>query len=629
MTAAAKAKRPPADVWTPAMRNALRWPVRLSVSEWADRNIVLGADSAEPGPYRTDRTPYVREWQDSASVPWVRQITIQKSTQVGGSVALLNVLAYAITEDPGPITWVMPTREDAAEFGENRVMPMVDLSSALRAQLTPDRWDAKKRQIRFRRCRLLFRSARVAKELAQYSARWLFGDEAGKWPTWTQKESGPWDLAMERVRTFWNHKAYLNSTPTLPDGLITSEFMRGDQRRYHMPCPHCTAFQPLTWSQVKWPETVKTEAQMKVVREAWYECASCHGRILDEHKQTMLTAGVWVPHGWGAADWRARGAAGDRETHRSYHIWAGYSPWLGWWQIVQRFLKAKSDPSLMMGFVNSWLGEPWQQVAETTTDTALLACQTKDLIGNAPAWVRVITAAVDVQKEYLEYSVQGWGPGLNTMLLATGRVKSWDRLTDEVMKPQWGANKLAVRLCVIDSRHRRDEVMAWARRHGVRVRMIAGVTRDSASMFDVTRIDRHPVTGQPLPDSPTVWTVNVPLFKDMAWASIMRATKAPDEKTGRMFLPADTPREYLEQMIAEHKVIVARGGRVKEVWDLKPGRERNEAWDLTVYNLATAHMIGVHKMPDGAPTTAAARPAAPARRQDDDEEGHRLWRRTT
>ena len=182
------------------MRNALRPPARVTVSDWVDQHMLLGNDSSEPGRYSTARTPYVREWQDSAALPWVHQVTIMKSTQVGGSQALLNVLAYAIAADPGPITWVMPDKEAANEFGENKVRPMIEASPVLRRQMTGERWDAKKRQIRLQRCRVLFRSARIPKELASYSAQWLFGDEAGKWTDKAGDEATPFELARERSR---------------------------------------------------------------------------------------------------------------------------------------------------------------------------------------------------------------------------------------------------------------------------------------------------------------------------------------------------------------------------------------------------------------------------------------------
>ena len=46
----------------------LRPPPQLTVSQWADQHRVLGTRaSSEPGPWRTSRTPYLREIMDALS----------------------------------------------------------------------------------------------------------------------------------------------------------------------------------------------------------------------------------------------------------------------------------------------------------------------------------------------------------------------------------------------------------------------------------------------------------------------------------------------------------------------------------------------------------------------------------
>jgi phage terminase large subunit GpA-like protein len=89
--------------WLPQERAAFRPPEKLGVSEWADRHRVLPTkNQAEPGPWETSRTPYLREIMDAMHEPEVREITFLKSTQVGGTEALLNCLGWAIDQDPDP-----------------------------------------------------------------------------------------------------------------------------------------------------------------------------------------------------------------------------------------------------------------------------------------------------------------------------------------------------------------------------------------------------------------------------------------------------------------------------------------------------------------------------------------------
>jgi phage terminase large subunit GpA-like protein len=85
-------------------RRAWAPPEDLTVSEWADRHRVVSArkGNPEPGPWRTSRTPYLREIMDAAGDPDVEFIAVVKPAQVGGSEgAIRNPLGYWIDQDPG------------------------------------------------------------------------------------------------------------------------------------------------------------------------------------------------------------------------------------------------------------------------------------------------------------------------------------------------------------------------------------------------------------------------------------------------------------------------------------------------------------------------------------------------
>lgn len=607
-------------LFTPAMRAALRWPERVSVSEWVDRHVLLGVDSAEPGPYRTSRTPYVREWQDSAALAHVHQVTIVASTQVGKTQSGLNVLAYAIAENPGPITWVMPTREDANEFGENRVQPMVDICPALRREMTGERFDSKQRQIVFKRSRILFRSSVTPKELAQYPARWLFGDECDKWPARAKGEAPPFDLARERTRTFWNHKIYLSSTPTIEEGLIWREFQVGDRRRFHVPCPHCGAYQVLRWKQVKWrSERIDTLEKMQEAREAWYECDRCSERILDHHKATMLEQGIWCPANVDLEKHLVDGRLEleERAPHRSYHIWAGYSPWLAWWELAAEFLRTHGTPTFQ-NFVNSWLGEPWVERIEDSRPDELVACVGGYGRGEVPEDVRVVTAGVDVQKRFLVYTVRGWGLDMESWLLDHGRVDDFDQLAGVLFsKPL--PRGLLLHSVFVDANYRTAEVIDFARKHPANVRMCRGQEFDQPIPFKAQAVERHPRTGKPM-GSLKAWHLNVGMFKDLVAQSVRIGG---GRAAGAFHVYEEADKTYLEEMTSEHKVLQRSGDRVRERWVKKAGHQQNHYWDTEVYNRAIAHLIGVDRLRQAEDAQrqkseqAAGRPRQRARQRPD------------
>ena len=65
----------------------LRPPPQLTVSQWADQHRVLSTrGSSEPGPWRTSRTPYLKEVMDALSaVHPARRVVFMKGAQVGAS----------------------------------------------------------------------------------------------------------------------------------------------------------------------------------------------------------------------------------------------------------------------------------------------------------------------------------------------------------------------------------------------------------------------------------------------------------------------------------------------------------------------------------------------------------------
>ena len=105
---------------------AMAPPDDLTVTEWAEKYRRLSREaSAEPGPWRTERTPYLREPMDAFTDPRVRRIVMVAASQVGKSELLNNVIGYIIDEDPGSILFIHPTTIDAKEYSKLRIAPMV------------------------------------------------------------------------------------------------------------------------------------------------------------------------------------------------------------------------------------------------------------------------------------------------------------------------------------------------------------------------------------------------------------------------------------------------------------------------------------------------------------------------
>lgn len=566
----------------------------LPPDEWADQNRVLTArmGAAEPGPYRTDRTPYLRTIYQAFARPHVRELTFCKSTQVGGSELVYTLLGYIVDVAPGPTLVVVPRDKDVGDMMTERIKPTFEDSPSLRRHISGWAEDWTVDRLTLDTCRVFVASSQSPAELGARPVRYLFGDETEKWPGVAGKETPPFELARERLRTYaHNSKTVLVSTPHERAGLIMRELERSHLHRYHVPCPSCGAWQVLRFERIHFgSDDIEEIRQHQTAR---YRCEACEHEIRDRDRIGMLRAGVWVPEGGRI---RKDGSVVDPQPeapHVGFHIWAGYSPWLSWSRIAVEFLRAKDDPMTLKNFVNSWLAEPWEERVQEPTHDLLRACVSKHARDEVPDDVHVITAGVDVQKDQMWYAIWGWGFDSEAWLIRVGRTMDWPELENLLCKGVWGPRKLPVRATCIDSRHRRDEVQAFARRWPESVRLILGVELDSPDYWRTARkLDRHPVTRAPMPGL-IESHLNVGPMKDIVAAHIQTAGAAGPKG---FHLHAGATDELLRHLESEHKVVVRKPGSAKERWITKHGYRANHWWDATVYAFAAARMIYAHLM---------------------------------
>lgn len=576
------------------MNRGLQIPREITVDQWADRNRRLDPlTSAEPGPWSTSRTPYLREIMNAFADPAIEDITIMASTQVGKTECILNMLGYAMDEDPGPALFVTARIEDIKTIALDRIKPMVDLSPTLRAHKTIYSDDVSKAGIKLDNMILYMAGSNSPAGLSSRPIRYLFMDELDKYPKFSGKEADPVSLATERTRTFWNRKIVKASTPTTKDGLICREFGKSDKRRYYVPCPHCGAYQALMFVRVKWGDERDPE-KVKDKRLAFYECEYCQKKIDDVDKAKMLLAGVWVPDGCEIGPLGAITGPIPKSTRRGYWINCLYSPWLTWSDIASKFLESKDDIPKLMNFVNSWLAETWEEKTEETKEDRLrsMVVQTPEGLVRESAFV--LTAGIDVQKRHFVFVIRAWGYNEESWLVRAGYAESWQQLESELFKtqfPKQKGNPIQIRLANFDTGYRTDEVYDFVRRWRDRARAIKGVDELPGAPYTVTKIDRNPKTGATIPGGVTLYRLDTSVYKDKLSRLI-----SSDPNIWHLF---DSPMDdYFKHMTAEHKIIIRdrKSGKTWQEWRLKSEALKNDFWDAEVYAAAAADMLYVSSM---------------------------------
>ena len=584
-----------------AWRDGLLPDPALTVSEWADRNRVLSPrDSAEPGRYRTDRTPYMREIMDALSPTHsLRRVVFMKSAQVGATTSGSNWIGYVIHHAPGPMLAVQPTVELAKRFSRQRIDPLIAESPALRERVKPARSrDAGNTVLskEFPAGLLVITGANSAVGLRSMPARYLFLDEVDAYPPSADEEGDPVALAEARTRTFsWRAKAFLASTPTIHGiSRIEREYEASDQRRYFVPCPHCGEMQWLKFERLRWdkgqPET------------AHYECASCNGRIEEHHKTAMLEGGEWRP----TAETKDPGTIG-------FHISALYSP-VGWlsWENIARLWEAATTDEAKRSFKNSVLGETWIETGEAPDWQRLYERREHWQIGTVPKGGLFLTAGADVQKDRIEVDVWAWGRGLESWLVdhivvegGPEQAENWEEL-GLLLDRSWlhaHGTRIGIAKLAIDTGYEASAVYAWARKVGhAQVAPIKGVEgfNRAAPVVGPTHVD---VTegGKKLRRGARLWTIAVATFKSETYR-LLRLSGPTDEEiaagasypAGYVHLPRGAEGEWVKQLVGEQLVTVkTKRGFSRLEWQKL--RERNEALDCRVYARAAAWIAGADR----------------------------------
>jgi len=574
----------------------------LTVSEWADRHRKLSSRaSAEPGQYRTVRTPYMGEIMDRLSPgDPTQRVVFMKAAQVGATEAGNNWIGFAIHQAPGPMLAVQPTVELAKRNSRQRIDPLIEESPELRERIKPARSrDAGNTMLskEFAGGILIMTGANSAVGLRSTPARYIFLDEVDAYPASADEEGDPVTLAEARSLTFAHRrKVFLVSTPTIR-GLsrIERELEASDQRRFFVPCPHCDAMQWLKFDRLRWekgrPETAE------------YLCEGCDGAIAEHHKTAMLEAG----------EWRATAEPEDPGTV-GYHLSALYSPvgWLGWDRIARAWEAARGSDEAIKAFRNTILGETWVESGEAPDWQRLADRREAWKPGTVPAGGLFLTAGADVQKDRIEVDVWAWGRGLESWLVdhvviegGPGDPACWQQLTG-LLGRTWtyaSGKHLAIARIAIDTGYETSAVYGWARQVGFAqvapVKGLDGFNR-SSPVTGPTYVDAT-VAGKRLRRGARLWSVATSTFKAETYRFLRQDRPAEEEiaagapfPPGTVHLPSWADSEWLKQLAAEQLVTVkGKRGFTKLEWQKL--RERNEALDCRVYARAAAWIAGADR----------------------------------
>lgn len=527
---------------------------------------------------------------DAACDPTIRETVFMKSAQVGWTEALNNTIGYHVDQDPAPVLLLQPTLEMAEAWSKDRLAPMIRDTPCLTNRIAdPKARDSGNTLLhkRFTGGHLTIVGANSPAGLASRPIRVLLCDEVDRFPLSAGTEGDPIDLARRRTATFRNRKVLMGSTPTVKGASrIEAAFEQSDQRYYYVPCPHCEEFQRLIWTQVQWPEG-KPET-------AGYVCAKCGAILSDADKPEMLRKGEWRASGPFA------GIAG-------FHISELYSPWSTWPEMALAHVRAKRFPETLQTWVNTALGETYEDTGSTVEPEGLLARREPYGPQALPPGVLLITVGGDVQDDRIECQLLGWGAGEECWILEQrvirgnpGDRRLWTEEVDPYLKRRYrteDGRTLNVEAACFDSggHHTQTVYDYCVVRKRFRIWAIKGQGGPGRLAWP-KRASRVNSSRVPL------YVIGVDSIKSSLY---LRLDKVADAGPGYIHLPSEFDDELCRQLTSETKVRVFVKGRPMDVFRPRTRGIRQEALDCWVYGYAAMQGRGggeflahrAHEMP--------------------------------
>jgi phage terminase large subunit GpA-like protein len=545
-------------------------PPKYTVSQWSDAERMLSSEaSAIPGRWRTELVEHMREPMDCIGDPRIIRVVIMAAAQIAKSEVLLNVIGYLIDYDPSPIMMVQPTLEMAEAFSKDRVAPMLRDTPALRRKVADKNRDSSNtiRQKVFPGGHLTLVGANSPSSLASRPIRAVLFDEVDRFPLSAGDEGDPVQLATKRTATFWNRIVVMVSTPTVKGASrIEDAYEEGDQRVRFCPCPDCGHFQQLRWSNVKW-----TDRKPETAR---YMCSECGSLWTDTQRIIAVRKGYWE-------------AQAEFNGIASFHVTGLLSPFATMADGVREFLEATGDPGRLKVWVNTYLGETWEDAGERLDAHSLME-RIEDYETQIPDGVTVLTAGIDVQDDRIEAEIIGWGDNYESWNIDY-RVFYGDPSAPAI----WSELRLFLKQVYTHPRFGDMSMRAGC--------IDTGGHYTSQTYQFISQMDRvygvkgmggegKPLVGKPSKNNYggiVVFPVGTHTAKELVFARL----RAKEGETGYCHFPKARNSEYFEQLTAEKLVTkYTKGFKRQEYIKI---RSRNEALDVRVYGTAALDLLNV------------------------------------
>lgn len=583
----------------------------MRLSQWAEKHFYLSAESSYVE-QRWTAFPFQTAIMDCMSNDEIVEVVFCKSARVGYTKMMMAAMAYfAEHKRRNQAVW-QPTDEDADDFVKTEIDPMLRDVSAMK-RVFPEYLSRHRnntlRQKTFLGSILHIRGGKAAKNYRRLSIDVALVDELDGFDNDIEKEGSPVMLSRKRIEGATFPKHILGSTPKLKNlSMIAAREEQAERRyRFHIPCPHCDTMHTLRFGDADSAYGFKFSKDDP--ESVQHMCETCGVAYTQAQYNSVSHRGLWIDqHGGYIGD-----DADFYDQHHQriqvprsvgFHIWTAYSPMTPWAQIVREFLSAQAkakagDKSELKTFVNTTLGEVWEEDVEETDKDALQKRAETYRLRTVPKGGLVLIAGVDVQDNRFEIVVFAAGKGEETWVIDyivmyenPALPDSWDKLDQQLktVYPHACGQHLAIEAVAIDSGgHFTHQVYAFCRTRANRnIFAIKGESKPGMPIKGKSSRQDIKSTGKVIKNGVKLWMVGTDTAKDLIYSRLQIEQPGP----GYIHFSNELPEEFYKQLTAEVRVLMRTASGDQYRW-IKRGR--NEVLDCVVYALFSAHALELHR----------------------------------
>jgi phage terminase large subunit GpA-like protein len=595
------------EITLEAFSRTLMMKPPMSASQWADAHFYLSPESSGTEG-KWECLPYQVGILDVCGSEEPRIVDLLKSARVGYTKMLDALVGYTLEHKRRNTVLYQPTDGDAKEFCKTEIDTMVrdvpvlaTLAEASKNRKRDDTLTMKKLGNKI----LYVSGATSPARFRRITADTVLYDELDGFQHEIGDEGDPLKLGDRCITNSSFPKSIRGSTPTTKHGsLIYKEYHNAAIKfRYHVACPECAHMQPLEFKHFFWEKNGTLDERAATVK---YVCCECKVGWLYSELWNLLESGEW------RSDEGHRIVTGDLDPqlldsegmildwprHVAFHIWAAYSPFMSWMELIAEWLEAQGDYLKLKTFTNHRLGEHWEDEGETIDEHALFQ---KRESYKVPVDVLAVLASVDIQDNRVEIECAGFGYGEQSWHLehhviygntehfwsdeAGELAPVWRDLNDYLITAKFLRDDgviLGIDAAGVDTGYRTETAYRFcAKCSHQRVFALKGIAGDGRAVVSApTRqrtIDKEPID---------LFGVGVDSAKGIVLKRLSNMIKG---ESPEIHLNLDFTHEHCEQITAEMRATKFRRGFEVREW-IKT-RPRNEMLDLWVYLLAVLYIV--------------------------------------